>query len=74
MGCHGGLPHEKKDASKIRLNADDAVEIERPSSLREPGYSLRKLPSISPKGGITLRITAWWIFAAARRDARSAIR
>jgi hypothetical protein len=74
MGCHGGLPHEKEDALKIRLNADEALEIERPSSLREPGYSLRKLPSISPRGGTILRVTAWWICAAARRDARSAIR
>jgi hypothetical protein len=74
MGCHGGLPREKEYASKIRLNADEAFEIERPPSLRELGYSLRKLPSIIPKGGTTLRITAWWICTATRREAHSAIR
>jgi len=69
-----GSRARKEDALKIRLNADEALEIERPSSLREPGYSLRKLPSISPKGGTTLRVTAWWICAVTRREVRSAIR
>jgi hypothetical protein len=73
MGCHGGLPLEKEYASKIRLNADEASEIERPSFPHEPGYSLRKPPLISPQGGIAPWVAVWWICTAARREARSAI-
>jgi hypothetical protein len=64
----------RKICFEVFLNVDETFEIERPSSLREPGYSLRKLPSISPKGGTTLRVTAWWICAVTRREVRSAIR
>jgi hypothetical protein len=69
MGCHGGLPFEKEYASKIRLNADEVSGIERSSFSFEPGYSLRKPPSISAKGGIMLWVAARWICAAVRREA-----
>jgi hypothetical protein len=72
MGCHGGLPLEKENASKIRLNADEESEIERSSFSREPGYSLRKPPSISAKGGTMLWVSARWICAAVRRKERPA--